>query len=398
MGQESRFSNKGKVRASKLSLSDVASQGLGFSPLGRNGLALHRSGFFHPLTNQSSIFDVGEAEKLQSKKKDSQKPLEFTEAQLGGFTNNFEGRNLIRPTQFGKVYRGKIEPGMIGKEAQDVTVKIWDEKAYRLAYPDDYIVLDEEVKFLTDPSVNHHPNLVKLIGYCRGVDVKGVVYDLNLRDSLHNLIRKESFNWFQRIKVAVRFARLLEFLHGQAKPYLVLGIDAGHIMLDQDWNPILFEFGLMSGGILGELSFVKKEIPGSIGYVDPYLATTGLRWNACCDVFSFGIIVLGLISKRIVNMEEMAKRIADKEEVESLMILLVNEWAKREYKPKCSLVHSSLEEDCNYHVGDGPIITALGMRCVERHPNNRPTMKEVVACLEGLLVVQHQHHGDEVGM
>uniref|UniRef100_A0A5B7ALT5 Protein kinase domain-containing protein n=2 Tax=Davidia involucrata TaxID=16924 RepID=A0A5B7ALT5_DAVIN len=298
MGQESRFSNKGKVRASKLSLSDVASQGLGFSPLGRNGLALHRSGFFHPLTNQSSIFDVGEAEKLQSKKKDSQKPLEFTEAQLGGFTNNFEGRNLIGPTHFGKLYRGKIEHGVIGTEAQDVIVKIWDEKAISLAYPLDYTVLDEEVKFLTYPSVNHHPNLVKLIGYCRGADVMGIVYDLNPRDTLHNLMKKESFNWLQRIKVALGFARLLEFLHGQAKPYLVLGIDAAHIMLDQEWNPILFDFGLMSGGIIGEMTFVKKEIPGSIGYVDPFLLETGMRWETCCDVYAFGVILLGLVAKK----------------------------------------------------------------------------------------------------
>ena len=52
-------------------------------------------------------------------------------------------------------------------------------------------VFQEEVKFLSHSSVNHHPNLVKLIGFssngyrCKG-PMNGVVYDLNPLDTLYN--------------------------------------------------------------------------------------------------------------------------------------------------------------------------------------------------------------------
>lgn len=43
--------------------------------------------------------------------------------------------------------------------------------------------------FLRDPTVNYHPNLVKIIGYCDG-RVRGVVYDVKPVDTLHNLTTK----------------------------------------------------------------------------------------------------------------------------------------------------------------------------------------------------------------
>lgn len=45
----------------------------------------------------------------------------------------------------------------------------------------------EEVKLSTHPSLNGHPSLAKLIGYCCEDEVKGVVYDLNPLGSLQNL-------------------------------------------------------------------------------------------------------------------------------------------------------------------------------------------------------------------
>ena len=42
-----------------------------------------------------------------------------------------------------------------------------------------------------------------------------------------------SLTWLQRIKVALGFARALEFLHDPKKPYLVRNINAAYIILDQ---------------------------------------------------------------------------------------------------------------------------------------------------------------------
>ncbi|KAG5554536.1 hypothetical protein RHGRI_012177 [Rhododendron griersonianum] len=295
----------------------------------------------------------------------------------------FDKRNLIGPTQFGEVYRGKICEGVSGSKTKKVIVKIWDEKSDPLVGKDEYLM--EEVMFLTDASVVDHPNLVNVIGYCCDEQVRGVVYDLDPVDTLHNMMLKDDFTWLRRIKVALGFACLLEFLHGHDKPYLVFNIDACHIMLDQEFNPILFDFGLMSGGIIGELSYPKKFIYMSLGYVDPFFVDTGMRHDLSCDVFSYGVILIELIAKITIDLEKSVR-----------LMDLPDEWAKRVHKPIVSLVQESLEKDLGYEATDGPMITNLAMHNVEYYLENRPTMKQVVEQLEGLRVVLH--HGDGLGL
>lgn len=55
----------------------------------------------------------------------------------------------------------------------------------------------------------------------------------------------DGFTWIQRIKVALGFARLHEFLHDwnpPCLPYLVRNIDAAHIMLDQVGSFVFYLF------------------------------------------------------------------------------------------------------------------------------------------------------------
>ncbi|KAM1745108.1 hypothetical protein ACFX11_011907 [Malus domestica] len=309
----------------------------------------------------------------------------FTSGDLRACTNDFHQNNLIGFTQFGKLYRGRIRQGFTGTDqVRDVTVKVWDEKSAGCSklMHDEFLVVKEEVEFLTHPTLNDYPNLVKLIGYCCEKEVKGVVYDLNPWDTLQNLTVKDYLNWVQRVNVLVQLAGLLEFLHNKEKPYLVLNMNASHIILDRDCKPKLFDFGLISGGIIGDMTTPKKQIPTSIGFVDPFFAAKGGRyWHTSCDVYSFGVILLGLIAKRGFELESV-------EEPQLGLDNLVQYWAKKEYKPNCSLVHGGLQEDWSYVVEDGTAITELGMRCVEFFPTNRPTMKNVVESLEGLMLLQ----------
>ena len=43
----------------------------------------------------------------------------------------------------------------------------------------------------------------------------------------------DNFSWIRRIKVALEFAKLLEFLHEGEWPFVVFNIDSTNIMLDQ---------------------------------------------------------------------------------------------------------------------------------------------------------------------
>jgi hypothetical protein len=67
----------------------------------------------------------------------------FTLEDMKAFTDNFNKKNMVGDVQFGKVYRGKIEGGVIGSaEARDVTVKIWNKSSDYIAFTyDEYMML-----------------------------------------------------------------------------------------------------------------------------------------------------------------------------------------------------------------------------------------------------------------
>ncbi|RHN59370.1 putative non-specific serine/threonine protein kinase [Medicago truncatula] len=108
----------------------------------------------------------------------------------------------------------------------------------------------------------------------------------------------------------------------------------------------------------------------------------GGEWDRSSEVFSFGIILLELVTKRSSN-------IGNTEDTSLNMDNLVHIWAKNEYKPNCSLVHKYLQEDWLYCAEDGVAITRLALQCIEFFPANRPSMKDVLQNLENISVLQH---------
>ncbi|KAJ7950892.1 Receptor-like kinase [Quillaja saponaria] len=311
---------------------------------------------------------------------DSTNLVVFTSHDLRACTNNFNEKNLISLTQFGRLYRGQIQkPRLTGIQTQYVSVKIWDPKLDCIAskYDDEYFMIKEEVKFFTNPRMNGNPNLVKLIACCWEREIQGLVYDLNPLDTLHNLIVKDELNWLQRMNVIHELARLLEFLHCQENQPLVLNISASHILLDTDYMPKLFDSFQPS-----EMKMQKELMPMSTGYLDPYFSLRGSEWDRSCEVFSFGVILLELITKRIsiLNIEKRENN------PNSVLDGLLHIWAKKEYKPSCCLVHSSLQENWDYYAEDGVAVTELAMQCIEFFPVNRPSMNQILQCLENLLV------------
>ncbi|XVE86142.1 hypothetical protein DITRI_Ditri18aG0012500 [Diplodiscus trichospermus] len=285
--------------------------------------------------------------------------------------------HFIAQTQFGKLYRGVIPNGWDWKGARRVTVKIWEGLQWGFPPPQEY-VLNKKNKLMG------HPNLAPLIGYCCDEEgIYAVVYDLDPRDTLHNFITKDSFCWSDRIKVALQLARLLAFLHSHELPYMVRNLDAMHIMIDENVNPVLFDFGMLTGGIIGEMK--DKEEPnaypliGSIGYMDPYVASTASSHNL---VISFVKPEPCIIRKRVVDKTHPESTVMtpseDKEAYEK-------EKARCRKKAKaccwkeaeCSIVNYYSQMDPLYDRHDGHVVTLLAICCMERQPKFRPKMKSV---------------------
>ncbi|XP_038695293.1 probable serine/threonine-protein kinase PBL21 [Tripterygium wilfordii] len=319
-------------------------------------------------------------------------PEKLTREQLNLLTDNFSEKNFLDFTQFGKVYRGKTPQGI------EVSVKIWtaDNSVYNTCIVEGARRQKQELLFLKQPEIRNQPHLVKSIGYChdwligyrRDGDMVAVVYDLKPLDTLHNCIKRDTFTWHQRMNVALKFASLLEFLHSHKPPYLVRNIDAAHIMLDQDSNPVLFDFGMLHGGTLPDKlsathGYTEKCLLGCHGYIDSLCARD---WTEKADVFGFGVILLMLISKRVCDREDVLNcRLHD------IPMPLVYNWARAEYKKLkshrvgCMLVDESLKGDPSFCARDGKKVTKLAMRCVDcSNLEKRPTMAEVVVSLQSL--------------
>ncbi|KAL8132905.1 serine/threonine-protein kinase BIK1-like [Apium graveolens] len=293
-------------------------------------------------------------------------PEKFTQDQLKLATNEFSSENLIAITQFGKLYRGKIKHDDKSGEEKDVTLKIWEQQ--KCSLQDLRSKLKTEVLFLKH---HNHPNLVKLVGCFESDELLATIYDISPLDTLHNLLNKDEINWQQTVNIALQFARLLEELH--RSDYLVRNISAAHIMIDKDCNPILFDLSMLTGGFFGDVP--NGSIWGSPGYIDPRLISAGKLlgarspWSVKCDVYSYGALLLSIIGKKAFNPENKKETKADC-------------WAKKEFKPDCSLVHKKLQDDPLYDARSGIDITALAMCCLEYYPQSRPVMMQIVKFLE----------------
>ncbi|XP_043718933.1 probable serine/threonine-protein kinase PBL26 isoform X2 [Telopea speciosissima] len=152
-------------------------------------------------------------------------------------------------------------------------------------------------------SLLHHQNLVNLIGYCADGDQRLLVYEFmalgSLEDHLLDLPPDQKpLPWFTRMKIASGAAKGLEYLHDKANPPVIYrDLKSSNILLDEEFNPKLSDFGLAKLGPVGDKTHVSSRVMGTYGYCAPEYARTG-QLTLKSDVYSFGVVLLELITGR----------------------------------------------------------------------------------------------------
>ncbi|KAL8523695.1 hypothetical protein ACS0TY_013601 [Phlomoides rotata] len=215
----------------------------------------------------------------------------FTFKELAMATQNFRKANLIGEGGFGSVYKARLESGLI------VAVKQLNLEG--LQGNQEFIV---EVLML---SLLHHPNLVNLIGYCTDGDQRLLVYEFMSKGSLEDHLFEAgggktaaALSWSTRLKIAVCAARGLEYLHCKANPPVIYrDLKSSNILLDDDFNAKLSDFGLAKLGPVGDNTHVSTRVMGTYGYCAPEYAMSG-KLTLKSDIYSFGVVLLELITGR----------------------------------------------------------------------------------------------------
>ncbi|XP_051127032.1 probable LRR receptor-like serine/threonine-protein kinase At4g37250 [Andrographis paniculata] len=253
-----------------------------------------------------------------------------------------------------------------------------------------------------------HPNLVRIRGFYWGTDEKLIIYDFVANGSLANARYRKAGSspchlpWELRLKIAKGAARGLCYIH--EKKHVHGNLKPSNILLGADMEPKIGDFGL-ERLVAGENSskncgsarnFGSKRStasrdsfqdyaaasaatpspsPSVIG-VSPYHAPESLRSlkpNPKWDVFTFGVILLELVTGKVIASEETgpalaiggAMSAADEDRGKVLRMADVAIRGELEGKEEALLA-----------------LLKMGYNCISPVPQKRPSMKEVLQALE----------------
>ncbi|KAL0904678.1 hypothetical protein M5K25_026809 [Dendrobium thyrsiflorum] len=286
----------------------------------------------------------------------------FTYKELHAATNGFNEDYKLGEGGFGSVYWGKTTDGL---QIAVKKLKAMNSKA--------------EMEFAVEVEILgrvRHKNLLGLRGYCAGVDQRLIVYDympnLSLLSHLHGQFADEMrLDWKKRMDIIVGSAQGLMYLHHEAAPHIIhRDIKASNVLLDSDFQPLVADFGfakLIPDGV----SHMTTRVKGTLGYLAPEYAMWG-KVSESCDVYSFGILLLELVSGR-KPIERLAGGIKR----------TITEWAE----PLISsgrlsdLIDPRLNAEFDAH--DLRRILHAAARSVQSDPDRRPTMRQVLDILSG---------------
>ncbi|KAB8102548.1 hypothetical protein EE612_034246, partial [Oryza sativa] len=225
----------------------------------------------------------------------------------------------------------------------------------------------------------HHRHLVSLVGYCIAEDHRLLVYDFVSNDTLHHHLHgrgRPVMDWPTRVKIAAGSARGLAYLHEDCHPRIIhRDIKSSNILLDEHFEAQVADFGLARLAE-NDVTHVSTRVMGTFGYLAPEYASTG-KLTEKSDVFSFGVVLLELITGR--KPVDSSRPLGDESLVEWSRPLLNRAIENQEFD---ELVDPRL--DGEYDDVEMFRVIEAAAACIRHSAARRPKMGQVVRVLDSL--------------
>lgn len=338
------------------------------------------------------MFLDAEGVQIRAKVSSTENPRVFSYSELYIGSNGFDEDQLLGSGGFGRVYKA-----VLPSDSTVVAVKSLAEKGEKF-----------EKTFMAElAAVAHlrHRNLVRLRGWCIHDGLLYLVYDYMPNQSLDRVLfrRRDDdgadspviTSWDLRKRIVRGLAVALNYLHEQLETQIIhRDVKTSNVMLDSSFNARLGDFGLarwlehdidlhyalsektpppmtLKNDRLFRLEETTK-IGGTLGYLPPESLQKKSSATAKSDVFSFGIVILEVVTgRRAIDLTRPDDQIVLLDYIRRL-----SDEGTLAGAGDPRLSQGSSDEDVERYV-------KIGLMCTLHDQRSRPSMKWVVEALSG---------------
>ncbi|KAF3965489.1 hypothetical protein CMV_010326 [Castanea mollissima] len=274
-------------------------------------------------------------------------------------TNNFALQNKLGEGGFGEVYMGEMLTG------QKIAIK-------RLSRNSGQGILEFKNELILISKLQHM-NLVKLLGFCIHGEERMLIYEYMPNKSLDSFLfdanKSKLLDWQKRFGIIEGVAQGLLYLHKYSRLRVIhRDLKASNILLDENMNPKISDFGMARIFQQNELEANTKRVVGTYGYMSPEYAMEGV-FSIKSDVYSFGVLMLEILSGRKNNSFF---------KTEHLFNLVGYAWELWNEGAALDLMDPALDDS---YMDQMLRCVHVGLLCVEDSAIDRPAMSDVLAML-----------------